>query len=75
MSKSRIGNFLKGYDRYAKPVLLSYKRNGSYTTSVGGFCSIFSFLVLAYWLSVNLQDAFAYPGKFSDSSQTKAVQT
>ena len=75
MAKSRFGNFLKGYDRYAKPVLLSYKRNGNFTTSVGGFCSIFSFIVLAYWLIINIQDTFAAPGKFSDKSQKLAFET
>ena len=73
MGKSSVQTFLKSYDRYAKNVSLSYKRSGSFETSIGGICSIFSFTVLTYWLAVNIMANFAPPGKFSTSTSTKVV--
>jgi hypothetical protein len=64
---------LKRYDRYAKSVSLSYKRSGSFETSVGGICSIFTFTLLTYWLAVNIWDTFAPPGKFSTSRSTLQI--
>lgn len=67
MGRTSVQNFLKGMDRYAKGVSLSYKKKGSYETSIGGCCSIFSFTWLFYWVVVNLFDTFAPPGKYSES--------
>ena len=66
--------FFKGFDRYAKNVTLSYKRSGSFETSIGGICSIMSFTLLTYWVCVNIWDTFAPPGKFSTSHSTSLVQ-
>ena len=60
--------FFKRVDRYAKPVTLTYKKSGSFETSVGGCCSIFSFVLLAYWLAVNIFYAFYNYGSFTSSS-------
>ena len=46
--------FFKRYDRYAKNVSLTYKRLSAFETSIGGACSIFTFVILAYWLIVNI---------------------
>ena len=66
--------FFKRFDRYAKNVSLSYKRSGSYETSIGGICSIFTFTILTYWVCVNVWDTFYPPGKFSTSQSTSLVQ-
>ena len=52
-----------------------YKRSGSFETSIGGVCSIFSFTVLLYWLALNLWETFAPPGKFKDTVQKLAIET
>ena len=74
MGKSSVQKFLKGYDRYAKNVTLTYKRSGSFETSIGGCCSIVSFTLLAYWLIVNVLDTFSFPGKFSSKTSVKLIQ-
>ena len=74
MGKSNFQKFLKSYDRYAKNVSLSYKRSGSFETSIGGICSIFTFTILTYWLATNLWDNFAPPGKFSTKSSVALVE-
>ena len=73
MGKSSLQTFLKRYDRYAKNVSLSYKKSGSYETSVGGCCSIFSFTILFYWLCVNIFYTFYPPGKFSVSQSVSLI--
>ena len=62
--KTSVQNFLKSYDGYAKPVSLMYKRQGQFTTSIGGVCSIFRFFALTYWLTLNIMDALVPPGEF-----------
>ena len=61
------GEFLKGYDRYAKAVTLTYNRSGSYRTAAGGLCTMFAFTLLFYWLCVNIYFAMANYGSFSKS--------
>ena len=70
----RRGELLKPYDRYAKQVSLTYLKSGTYRTAAGGACSIFSFLVLVYWLAVNVFYAIYDNGTFDNSSQTKLAQ-
>ena len=53
---------------------LSYKKKGSYETSIGGCCTIFAFTWLFYWVVVNTLDTFVPPGKFSESTTTKVIQ-
>ena len=74
MGKSSVQDFLKGYDRYAKGVSLAYKRKGSYETSIGGICSIFSFVVLIYFFAGFLYDTVAPPGSFSTSEKTELTK-
>ena len=75
MGKSNFQTFLKKYDRFAKNVSLSYKRSGSFETSIGGVCSIIIFTLLTYWLAVNVWDTFAPPGKFSTKRKTERITT
>ena len=69
--RAKVADFLKSYDRYSKNVSLTYKKKGSYATSIGGCCTIFSFTVLSYWLGVNIWDTFAPPGSYSTSEKTQ----
>ena len=74
MGKTSIQNFLKKYDRYAKNVTLSYKKSGSFETSIGGVCSIITFVILSYFLLYNLIETFLPPGDFSTSTSVKLSQ-
>jgi len=62
-------DFFKRYDRYAKNVNLTYKKKGAFATSIGGVCSIISFVLLAYWLAVNLIYAVKDNGSFTTSDK------
>ena len=73
MAKFSLESFLKSNDRYAKNVLLLYKRKGEFETQVGGCCTIISFLLLSYWLILNMVDTFSGFGKYSTSTSTKLV--
>jgi len=70
MGKSSFTSFLKNQDGFAKNVSLTYKRQGSFGTSIGGICSIFTFTLLTYWMAINIWDTFAPPGKFNTKRQT-----
>ena len=74
MGRKDYQSFLKRYDRYAKPVSLTYKKSGSFETSCGGILSILSFIILAYWLVVNIFFAIYQNGTFAVSSQTVLTQ-
>ena len=62
------GDCLKGYDRYAKVVSLTYQKKGSYSTPAGGCFSVVSFCLLFYWVCVNVFYALYDYGTYSMSS-------
>lgn len=64
------GEFLKGYDRYAKAVSLTYLKSGSYRTGAGGICTIICFCLLSYWCLVNIFFAIYEGGTYSSSIKT-----
>ena len=66
--------FCKRYDRYAKNVSLTYKKSGVFETTIGGCCSIISFIILAYWLAVNVFFSFYDYGTFSSQVTTTLTQ-
>lgn len=68
------GEFLKGYDRYAKAVSLTYLKSGTYRTGAGGICSIISFTLLFYWLCVNVFFALWKYGSYTVSSSNGLTQ-
>ena len=70
MSRNSKKPFFKLYDRYAKNVTLTYRRSGAFETSVGGACSIFSFIILAYWLAVNIFYAIFDHGTYTTTMDT-----
>jgi len=68
------GDFLKGYDRYAKGISLTYMRSGSYRTGAGGICSIISFCLLFYWVCVNVFFSFYNHGTYTTSASSSLTQ-
>ena len=72
--KTSLQNFLKSYDGYAKPVSLMYKRQGQFTTSIGGVCSIFKFIALSYWLTLNFIEVLVPPSVFAISAERKLTE-
>ena len=66
--KGHRGEFLKGYDRYAKNVTLTYLKSGLYRTAAGGVASILTFLILFYWVCVNVFYAIYNHGSYIESS-------
>ena len=69
------GEFLKGYDRYAKAVSLTYLKSGSYRTGAGGICTIICFCLLSYWCLVNIFYALYNGGTFSSTIKTTLTQS
>ena len=57
-AKNTLKKFFKRFDRYSKPVTLTYRQKGSFDTSCGGFFSIISFIILAWWLATELISKF-----------------
>jgi hypothetical protein len=50
MASSSRGSFIahmKAWDRFSKPVSLTYQKKGAFSTAVGGGCTIFVLLILA----------------------------
>ena len=74
MAKTSLQKFCKSHDRYAKKVSLSYKKKGSFETSIGGACSILQWVLLSYWVAINVIFTFKPPGDFKTSTSIKLVQ-
>jgi len=59
---------LKRSDLYALPVSLTYNSIKSYPTQLGGVFSIFSFVIIASWLALNISKVanweFSYSSYF-----------
>ena len=63
--------FFKYFDRYSKPVTLTYRQKGSFETSCGGICSIISFFILGWWLATEIISKFIIqPGYDISESQS-----
>ena len=68
MGKSSIANFFRKHDRYGRNVTLFYKKDQSFKTPIGGCCTIFCFVILTYWLIVNVLAIFLPPGSYTTST-------
>ena len=66
--------FFKRFDRYSKPIGLTYKQKGTFETSAGGICSIITFFIFATWLSLEVVDVYLPPGKFTATSGMSLTQ-
>lgn len=51
-SRRRIQTFFHGYDRYANPVTLTYNQKKKFTTTIGGICTMISFVAIVYYVTV-----------------------
>ena len=59
------GGFFKRFDRYSKPIGLTYKQKGTFETSAGGICSIITFFIFVAWFAIEFIDVDMPPGKFT----------
>lgn len=67
------GDFLKGYDRYSKAVSLTYLKSGSYRTGAGGICSIIGFILITWFVGVNVWDTLKPVGSNSVSRKSALI--
>ena len=74
MGRSSAIVFLKKFDRYSRPITLSFKRQKLFETAFGGICSILAFTFLFYWIVVNVTDLLLPPGKFRVNSALSLLQ-
>ena len=58
MAKSKFRSFIKGYDQYSKPVMLTYNNKGVFRTTCGGIATIVTTLFLLAWLCSEFMDLF-----------------
>ena len=54
-------SFFKTFDRYSKGVSLSYNHSTSFTTSMGGACSIISWILLTWWFTTEIYSNYINP--------------
>ena len=67
--------FFKRFDRYSKPIGLTYKQAGTFETSAGGICSIITFFIFAIWLATEFIDVYLPPGKFTTTDGMTLTQS
>lgn len=60
MSNRRV-EFLKSIDRYGNPVLLNYNGQGSFPTRGGGIATIFTAILLTYWVCSTFAEQVTFP--------------
>ena len=53
-----ITNFVKQFDRYSNNISLTYNSKKSMETTIGGVCSIFTFIFLTYVFVMNVVRTF-----------------
>ena len=68
MGKGSFQSFFKGFDRFSKPISLTYNQAGAFNTAIGGVFSIFTFFVFISWFALEIIDVYLPPGKFSTST-------
>ena len=67
--------FFKRFDRYSKPIGLTYKQAGTFETSAGGICSIITFFIFAFWLTTEFIAVYLPPGKFTTTPGVTLTET
>ena len=73
MAGGSFGKFIKGYDRYSKPVTLTYNHNGSFKTTCGGIATIVTSLIFCAWIVLEIIEVFANGGSYSQSTEVTTV--
>ena len=71
MAEKNLRGFIKGYDRYSKPVTLHYNRSGAFKTTCGGLATIVTFLIFCSWLTLEFIEVYAMGGYFSQNSKVE----
>ena len=66
--------FFKRFDRYSKPIGLTYKQKGTFETSAGGICSIITFFIFVGWFATEFVDVYMPPGKFTTTTGMTLTQ-
>ena len=64
---------LKGFDKYSNGVTLSYRHSGSFPTSIGGICSIISWIILTWWFATEIYSNYINPS-YTTTLATTLVQ-
>ena len=65
MAGDSFRKFIKGYDRYSKPVTLTYNQNGTFKTTCGGLATIITTLIFCAWIALEVIEVFVVGGKYS----------
>ena len=73
MAAGSFKQFIKGYDRYSKPVTLTYNHNGSFKTVCGGIATIVTSLIFCVWIVLEISEVFTDGGKYSQSTKVTTV--
>ena len=73
MAEGRFRKFIKGYDRYSKPVTLTYNHAGSFNTTCGGIATIVTSLIFCAWIVLEIMEVFAFGGKYSQSTKISTI--
>ena len=69
-----LREFFQYFDKYAQVVSLTYKKSGKHETVAGGVCTVFVFVILAYWTIINLFFTFYENGSFITSNGKMLTQ-
>ena len=72
MAEGRFRKFIKGYDRYSKPVTLTYNHAGSFKTTCGGIATIVTSLIFCAWIVLEIKEVFVV-GKYSQSTKVSSI--
>ena len=73
MAGGSFRKFIKGYDRYSKPVTLTYNHAGSFKTVCGGIATIVTSFIFCAWIALEVFDVFAFGGKYSQSTKVTTI--
>ena len=59
MGESKFRKYIKGYDRYSKPVTLTYNHKGGFRTTCGGIATIVTTLVFLTWFILEILEVYS----------------
>ena len=71
MTESKFRTFIKGYDRYSKPVTLTYNSKGGFRTTCGGIATIVTFFMFLVWFCLEILEV--YNGEVSSSTKIRTT--
>ena len=71
MPEKSLRGFIKGYDRYSKPVTLHYNKSGGFRTTCGGLATIVTFLIFCTWLTLEFIEVYANGGTLQQNTKVE----